>query len=144
MSEILHTSLCPTYTVIHTATADELLDLLLDHVKVKTPQFKYEAWLAEVDAAAKSDSRSRKDIGKYRTAEYNVHPGDQYRSVKTAMKLAPGYPEFPSECDRTAGHALRTKNRNTSRAVFTVEYLAGEDMIFTELYQRSLFKKHKK
>jgi hypothetical protein len=100
--------------------------------------------LAEVHAATKAASRSRRDIGKYRQVEYNVRPADQYRSVKAAMKLAPGYPEFPSERDRTAGHALRTKNRNTARAVFTVEYLAGEDMIFTELYQRSLFKKHKK
>jgi len=97
--------------------------------------------LAEVHAAAKADSRSRKDIGKYRTAEYNVRPGDQYATVKAAMKLAPGYPEFPSERDKKDGHALRAKNRNTARAVFTVQYLAAENMIFTELYQRSLNRK---
>jgi len=110
-------------------------------VKTKTPQFQYDAWLAAVHAAAKADSRKKEDVAKYRAAEYGVLVQSQYWEVKVDMKLAPGYPATPTSRDQSPGHDLRTKKRLTSLAVFTVEYLAKEDMIFTELYYRSLGRK---
>ena len=53
------------------------------------------------------------------------------------MKLADGYPRILAP-DHSAGHKGRVKARASAVTVFTVNYLASENQIFTELYQRSL------
>ena len=75
-------------------------------------------------------------LAEHREKKYydNVVGQKEWKQVRQKMTLAERYPAYPARRHQSAGHQLREKQRATKQAIFEVEYLTVEDMVFTELY----------